>query len=304
MPNAKGVPIVPPDLQPQDLPERLSDPTANWPELQVLGTREPLRPYLRQMWGRREFATTVALGQLTATNQDTVLGRSWALLNPLLLIGVYYFIFEVALGIEERGGVDNYLAFLTVGVITYNFTRSCAQAGSSAIYRNRALVRSITMPRALLPVSAIISQGVAHLYAVGAMLAVLPLLGINPRWSWLLLIPVLMVQAMFNIGLAMFAARATFHFPDLSNFLPFLLRLVLYLSGAIIPLTPEIIANDRLRTVLQANPVYLIIDITRQSLLGDPLRGLSFAMMALWALALLTAGFAFFRRAEHRYGRD
>ena len=291
-----------PEPQPPDLP---SDPTARWPQLSRVGIRLPLRDYLTEVWRRREFTVTVPLGELKAQNQDTALGQLWHLLNPLLLIGIYYVIFGVLLDVEERGGVEAYLPFLIVGVITFNYTRSSVETGARMILKNRKLVRSINFPRAILPMSAMVSETLAHLYAIPVMLVLLLVIDGGPSvsWRWLLLVPVLLVHAAFNLGLGMIVARASFHFRDVRQFLPYALRLYLYGSGVIIPINAALIPQDAPRTLLQLNPMYAIIEMTRETLLGGPIRPHVWMLGTAWALVVLVGGFWFFRRAENEYGR-
>jgi teichoic acid transport system permease protein len=294
-----------PRPSPPELPE---DPLAQWPELRRVGTRLPLRAYLSEVWRRREFAVTVPLGELKAQNQDTVLGALWHLLNPLMLIVIYWFIFGVVLGVEggTRRGVDNYLPFLIVGVITFNYTRSSIQTGARMIVKNRKLVQSINFPRAILPMSAMVSETLSHVYAIPVMFALLLIIpnGPSPMWSWLLLVPILVVHAMFNLGLSMAVARFSFHFRDAQQFLPYLLRLYLYMSGVLIPITGDLIGNDVVRTVLQINPMYNIIEMAREAVLDG---GIVYPHVWLlgtgWAVLLLLFGFWYFRRAENEYGR-
>lgn len=294
-------PEVPAELRPPASLDLPADPAAAW-GLSPHGHRQKLRHYLASMWAHREFAATVPLGQIAAKNQDTVLGKFWNLLNPLLLVGVYFFIFQVVLGIESRRGIDDYLPFLTVGVITYNFTRASVQGGALAIVKNRGLLRSLHFPRALLPISAIIAQLVTHLWAAVPMLVLLLLMGVRPTVLWLLFPFVLALQAALNLGLALFTARFTFHFRDFEKLLPYLLRIGFYGSGILIPLIPEFIESRTLLLILQANPVFMVVDLTRQVLLGYPAQPLYVLWSSVWALGLVALGFWYFRRAEDRYG--
>ena len=273
-----------------------------------MGIRLPLREYLAEVWRRREFAVTVPLGELRAQNQDTFLGQLWHLLNPLMLILIYWTIFGVILGVDggSRRGVDNYLPFLIVGIITYNYTRSSIQAGARMIVKNRRLVQSINFPRAILPLSSMVSESISHLYAMPVMFALLLIIpnGPDPMWSWLLMIPILLVHAMFNLGLSMAVARFAFHFRDVQQFLPYVLRLYLYTSGVLIPITPELIGNDVIRLILQINPMYSIIEMAREAILdGGIVRPLVWILGPAWSLMLLIVGFWYFRRAENEYGR-
>jgi teichoic acid transport system permease protein len=279
------------------------DPLAVWPDLRRVGSKLPLRAYLAEVWRRREFAVTVPLGELKAQNQDTVLGQLWHLLNPLFLIGVYYLIFGVILGIEERRGVDDYLPFLIVGIITYDFTRSSMQTGARMIVKNRKLMQSINFPRAILPLSAMVSETLAFLYGLPVMLVLLLIAGVRPSWGWLLIPVVVVVQAAMNLGLAMITARLAFHFRDVQQFLPYLLRIWLYTSGVLIPINADMIGNDWLRRILQLNPMYSIIEMMREAVLGGAIQSRVWIVGPVWALVLLVGGFWYFRRAENEYGR-
>ena len=300
-----GSSVQPPDFEPRPVP---GDLLAQHPELRRVGTKLPLRDYLRELWIRREFAITVPMGELRAQNQDTSLGQLWHLLNPMLLIGIYYFVFGIVLDIEGRGGVDDYLPFLIVGIITFNYTRSSAQSGARMIVKNRRLVQSINFPRAILPVSSIVSETISHLYAIPVMLVLL--LSTNfldeatvfPSLWWLLLIPIVVLQALFNLGIAMAVARFAFHFRDVQNFMPYLLRLWFYMSGVLYPIGP-LIETDWLRGLLYANPAWSIIEIARDALLYERMVGWVWALAIGWTFVTLIFGFWYFRRAESEYGR-
>jgi teichoic acid transport system permease protein len=300
-PDARQRPVV--DLPPPT-PEVLPDDVlAHYPGLRRVGARLPLRDYLVELWRRREFAVTVPMGELKAQNQDTALGQVWHLLNPLMLIGVYYFVFGIVLGVDSRRGVDNYLPFLIVGVITFNYTRSAVQSGARMIVKNRRLVQSINFPRAILPVSSIVSESVTHLYAIPVMLVLLVATGESPRWSWLLLVPIVALHALFNLGLSMLVARFAFHYRDVQNLMPYLLRLWFYMSGVLYPITPELIGSDAIRFVLQLNPIWSIIEVSRDALLDGQVVGRVWALAVGWTAVVLVFGFAYFRRAENEYGR-
>jgi len=291
------------------LPELPDDVLASYPELRRVGTKLPLREYLRELWLRREFAVTVPLGELRAQNQDTSLGQLWHLLNPLLLIGVYYFVFGVVLGIEGRRGVDDYLPFLIVGTITFNYTRSAMQAGARMIVKNRRLVQSINFPRAILPISSIVSETVSHLYALPVMLVLLlttNFLGstVRPSFYWLLLVPIVAIQALFNLGLAMTVGRFAFHFRDVQNFMPYAIRLWFYMSGVLYPIAGgDLIETDWIRFALQLNPIWSIIEISRDALLYEQAVGWVWGLAVGWTVVILLVGFRYFRAAENEYGR-
>ena len=291
---------IDPDLVPQR-PEIPDDPSAVWPGLRRIGVRSSLGQYLKELWYWRSFMITVPLNDMRAQNQNTFFGQLWHLLNPLMLAVIYYVIFGLILGIS-RGGVENYSAFLIVGVITFNYTRTSVRSGARTIVRNRKLVQSINFPRAVLPVSALLENVVSHCIAIGVMWMVLIVTGIRPTVMWLLVVPIVLIHSLFNVGLAMFVARFAFHFRDTTQFLPYVMRIWFYMSGVLIPIEKRFVQMPSARAVLQANPAYVIIDVSRDAFMHGVVDSQQLLIAAAWGLALFVGGFTYFRLAESEYG--
>ncbi len=303
-PTLPTVNALQPELDEELVPRRPDipdDPTAVWPGLRRIGVGASLGQYLRDLWSWRSFVITVPLNDMRAQNQDTVFGQLWHLLNPLLLAMIYYVIFGLILGIS-RGGVDNYVAFLIVGVITFNYTRTSMRSGAGIIVRNRKLVQSINFPRVALPISALLENVMSHVIAIGVMWVVLMTTGIRPSVTWLMVVPIIVIQSLFNLGLAMFVARFAFHFRDTQQFLPYALRIWFYVSGVLIPIEARFVTIPAARAILQANPIYVIIDVSRDAFMYGVVDLQQVAVAAMWAVALFVGGFLYFRRAEHEYG--
>lgn len=270
-----------------------------------IGVVPPAREYLRRLWSRRDFVWAVPLGQLRAQTESTVLGASWHLLNPLLTAALYYLIFGVLFG--GRGLVENYPAFLVVGIFTFLYTTRVVQAGAGSVTTNMGLITQINFPRLALPVAATVAETVSHCVALVALLAVVPILGGGISFSWLLLLPIVVLQALFNLGLAMIAARLAFQYRDVQNLLPHLLRFWMYLSGLFftVDLVIESVgAGSPLVMVFEANPGYIFMTLMRDALL-DGQAAASWMWLAApgWTIVSVVGGFLFFRSREVEYGR-
>ncbi len=275
------------------------DPLTRWPELRPIDARTPLRRYFQDVWARRDFAITVPLGQLRARHQDTALGQLWHLMNPLLLTFVYWLIFGVIADVSR--GMDNYLGFLIAGVIPYQFTSKSISQGARLIVSNRSLIQSVHFPRAILPLSAVIGEVVAYASAVVVMLVVMVLTGEQVTAWWLLVVPITMVQAVFNLGLAMCFSRLAFHFRDIQQMLPYVLRLTFYLSGILFPLGRFIESGPG--RLLIYNPIHVFIELIRQATMDGTTDPQLWLLFGGSALVLVVGGFVFFRAAETEYGR-
>lgn len=270
-----------------------------------IGVPPPAREYLRRIWARRDFIWAVPLGQLRAQTQSTLLGAGWHLLNPLLTAALYYFIFGVLF--DGRGRVENYPAFLVVGMFTFLYTNRTVQAGATSVTTNMGLITQINFPRLALPMAATVAETVSHCIALLALLAMVPFLGSGISLSWLLVIPVVGLQLLFNLGLAMITARLAFQYRDVQNLLPHLLRFWMYLSGLFFTVEFVIDATggrNGLVWLFEVNPGYLFMTLMRDALLQEHQAATwMWAAAAAWTTAVVVGGFAFFRGREVEYGR-
>lgn len=264
-----------------------------------MGERPDIVRYIRDLWGRREFIWLIPRSELRSRSMNTFLGSIWHLLNPLFLAGVYYVIFEMILRTGSRGGIDNYAAFLVIGIMVFMFTQKTLLTGARTVVNDVKLLHNVNFPAAVLPISAGISEILTHLYALAAMLVVVMLTGERPHLGWLLVVPIAGVQLFFNWGLAFFSARITVHFRDTEQFLPYVTRIWLYLSGVLFGV--ERISDPVKRAIFELNPPYAFIKLTRDLIFGDPIE-MRFVGLAIgWAVVMFVTGFLFFWQYEGEY---
>jgi teichoic acid transport system permease protein len=276
--------------------------------LSVSGARPTLIEYVRQLWDRRHFILAFSRAKLTAQYSQAKLGQLWQVATPLLNAAVYFFIFGLILQADRGMSREVYIPFLVTGVFVFTFTQSSVMAGVRAISGNLGLVRALHFPRASLPISFALQQLQQLLFSMIVLFAVALAFGSYPAMSWLLIVPVLVLQFLFNTGLAMIMARAGSKTPDLAQLMPFVMRTWMYASGVIfsIPIMlkgkPEWIA-----TVLQWNPAAVYMDLMRFALIdgygSSNLPDHVWAVALGWSVLVAVGGFVYFWKAEERYGR-
>jgi teichoic acid transport system permease protein len=158
----------------------------------------------------------------------------------------------------------------------------------------------------VLPVTTVVVDALETLPAYAA-LCFIGLIVHAPSWAWLALAPMLVVQTLFNVGVAFAVARITVHFRDFAQFLPFVLRVWFYLSGVLYTLdgTRTIREHATLRHILEINPPHIFITIARDGVMEGRFTPLGQWMTGLeWAIGALVVGFVYFWHAEEVYGRD
>ncbi|WP_408050558.1 ABC transporter permease [Streptomyces sp. HO565] len=277
--------------------------------LSVSGARPSLPEYVRQLWARRHFIGAFATAKLTAQYSQAKLGQLWQVMTPLLNAAVYYFIFGVLM--NTKRGVEDYVPFLVTGVFVWTFTQSSLMAGTRAISGNLGLVRALHFPRASLPVSFCLQQLQQLLFSMAALAVILLAFGVPPGVSWVLTVPVLVLQFVFNAGVSLVMARLGAKFPDIAQLMPFLLRTWMYGSGVMFSIDhmtgPDSGLPSWVGTALQLNPAVVYIDLMRFALIdsfdGSHLPPHVWALAAGWAVVAGIGGFIYFWKAEETYGR-
>ncbi|MFJ3227237.1 ABC transporter permease [Streptomyces sp. NPDC086783] len=276
--------------------------------LTVSGARPTLPAYVRQLWARRHFITAFATAKLTAQYSQAKLGQVWQVATPLLNAAVYYFIFGILMGTKH--GVPDFVPFLVTGVFVWTFTQSSIMAGTRAISGSLGLVRALHFPRAALPVSYCLQQLQQLLFSMAALVVILLCFGVPVTASWLLVVPALILQFVFNAGVAMAVARMGAKTPDIAQLMPFLLRTWMYVSGVMWSIDRMLHDRDIPHAVLvalQCNPAAVYIDLMRFALIdsfhGSQLPAHVWALAVGWALVAGVGGFIYFWKAEETYGR-
>lgn len=272
--------------------------------LERVGGRPSLVPYLAEVWRRREFIHSLARYRLEAENSRNRLGMGWIILRPLLNAAVYGAVFGFLL--RTSRGVEDFIAFLVIGVLMFEFFTSCFQTGAKSITSNAALVQSLSFPRMSLPL-ALVTQRFMQFGPIIVVLFLTALInGSSPTWEWLLMAPLIGLYTLFNIGLTLITARLTVHFRDLTQLLPFISRFFFYTSGIFFSINQRFEEGSLFRTIADWQPIHEFLTLGRAILLEGPSYVIPteyWLYVSIWSVASLVLGIVFFWSAEERYGR-
>ena len=288
--------------------------------LRPLNVRPPLREYIRELSRRRSFIRIMATSTAYARNQRNYLGQLWAILNPVLNAAMYVLVFGLLLGINR--GLDNTIAFIVIGTFMFRFFEASVSGGSKSISGKTSLLRSLHFPRAVLPISSVLSQLATLLPAIVVMCGIALISGLVPKnetihvtWWWLMVPVVLTMMWVFNTGVAFIMARLVASTPDLDNIISFVMRLLMFGSGVIFPVSHYVdnlsigpAGQEIVSAILNYQPVavylYLMRSVIAQEEKMPPDNGLMWAFGGIWAVVFFVVGFIVFWRGEEKYGRD
>ena len=255
----------------------------------------PMRPYLTELWRRRQFAAELSRSNMRAANTRTFFGQIWLVINPLLLACVYYLFVNI---LGHSGGME-YLSHLVAGIFAYYLVSGCVSTGANSVTSSGALISNMAFPRLLMPLSAIRTAFYRFLPTVPVYLVLHGIAG--EQWSFAMLLAPFFLGTMivFGAGLAAVFATLQVYFRDTSSFLPYFLRIWLYLSPVIW------FAEDvphRLAPLMQFNPLFSMLGGWTDLLVRSQVPPLSVWVSALaWAVATFVLGSLFFMSREREF---
>ena len=263
-----------------------------------------LGPYVSDLWGRRQFAAELSRATMRAAHSTTFFGQIWLVINPLLLAGVYYLLVNI---LTSRGGLD-YFVHLVGGLFFFYYISGCLTTGASSVTSSGKLITTLAFPRLLMPLSAVRTAFFRFLPTLAVYLvihAVASAVTDAAPWSPVMLLSgvFLVLGTVFGAGMAAFLAALQVYFRDTSSFLPYIVRIWLYLSPVL--WFPEDVVDRFGEVGLQLsklNPLYSIVggwsDVLVRSQVPPP--GIWLGAVA-WAVVAALAGSLFFMSRERDF---
>jgi lipopolysaccharide transport system permease protein len=229
----------------------------------ALAERETWKSAWRNLVGlftrHRQLTLEMARRELSDRYQGQVLGLGWAILHPVILLGVYVFIFAYVFKVRigDAGSTPlNYTAYLLAGLIPWLAFQESLAKSSTVILGNANLVKQVIFPVEVLPVKGVLaSLATQMVFLVALGVYTLVTFRFLP-WTYLLLPVLIAVQALFMVGLAFFVSAISVYFRDIKDVVQVFALTGVYLIPAFY--LPEFVP-PLFRPILYANPVSYLI---------------------------------------------
>lgn len=289
---------------PESADTNLTSAIVDFRDLAKVGARPTFLDYLVQIWSHRYFIHLDARSRVLSGNSKDKFGLGWLVLTPIMNGLVYYVIFGILLNTSR--GIDNFLGYLMIGVFLFQYTASSITTSGKSLQAKKSMIQAFSFPRAIVPISASLQQFLAQIPAILALLILV--LVIPPAepisLMWFLLVPIVLLQFIFNVGLGLIIARIVSRFNDFSNMLSFLTRFWMY-GSAVMFSFDRFVSDPAILAIVKLNPLFIVIDMARSVILYERLPTWeNWALITLWALAAVILGFVYFWKGEETYGRD
>ncbi len=228
--------------------------------------------------------------------RQTLLGGVWAVLQPMIAMLIFTFVFHRLAGVSSDG--PPYPLFAFAGLAPWIFFSTSVQQSSNSLVANQQLVSKVYFPRVFIPIGAI----GALLLDLLLSLALLGLLMVYYRWPlsvsilWLPVFIVAAVLAASGIGLTLSALNVSFR--DVKYAVPFLIQMGIFVTPVIYPIR---YVPERWRMLMGLNPMVGVVLGFRHALLGADIAWPVVALSLFTSVLLFLAGLLIFRRMERQF---
>ncbi len=272
-------------------------------------------PKLQELWNYRALVRNMIMRDLKARYKSSVLGYVWSLLNPLLMMLVFWVVFSVLL----QNAIPMFPVFLIVALLPWNYAVTSVSGGMRSILDNSNIVKKVYFPREILPITTVLSNLVNYVFALPVMFLVMAgvqwsVLGyLNFSWTFAFLPVILVIQTIFLIGMALLLSTMAVFFRDTTHIIDIVIQLWIFLTPVFFALD-SIVSPTAAKAVRWLNPMASIVDFYRDILYGQavpgtvPTPGLpaldGVFRTLLTALLVLAVGAYVFHRNSGRFGEE
>jgi lipopolysaccharide transport system permease protein len=250
---------------------------------------------LRELWAFREVVLAFAERNVRLKYKQAVLGVGWAVLQPLIFLGVFVVVFGRMANVS--GGATSYPAFALAALVPWFFVQTSVSFGAQALLMDGALLRKIYFPRETPVLGAVLSSGLDFAVGFGLLLALEPFLGGHLSWYVLMAIPLWLVLAVLTAGVSLLLGALNVYYRDFRYVLPVGLQLWMFASPVAYPLSAVRAQWRNLYVAL--NPAAGLLDGFRRALAEGRMPDLHlFAASTVAACVIAYVGYWVFKRME------
>lgn len=254
--------------------------------------------YLKELYKFRELLIALVVREVKVRYKQSVLGITWAILQPVLMMVVFTVIFGKFVKVSSEGAP--YPIFSYSALFFWTFFATSLSNGANSVINHSDLVRKIYFPREIMPMSAVFAAFVDFCIAGAVFLALIIYYKVQVNINFLFILLMVPLQIMFTIGVVFFLSSINVYYRDIRHAVPFLVQIWMYA-------TPIVYSMSAVPKKLQLpyviiNPMAGLIDGYRAVILhGKPPTLNYLGITGLITLALFIFSYVFFKKLEKNF---
>jgi lipopolysaccharide transport system permease protein len=224
---------------------------------------------------------------------QTVLGLSWAILQPLVQIVLFTVIFGKVAKISTDG--IPYVLFSSVAIIPWTYMSQSMRQSSQSLVQGQNMLGKIYFPRLIFPLTPILARFLDFGISLTILVGIIVYYRVAPTWNLLFLPLFLVFMISISLGVGMWLSAMAIRFRDVKFAIGFALRMLMYTAPIVYSASA---IPQKYRLVYSLNPIVGVIEGFRACLLGTPMPWQYIYPGFIIATLLLITGALYFKRME------
>jgi len=242
----------------------------------------------------RDLIYTLSVHRIKVRYKQSVLGVSWALVQPVALMLIYTLIFSFIARIKTDG--VPYALFAYTALLPWLFFSTAVTNATNGLVSHAQLITKVYFPREILPLTYVCAAFFDFLIASSVFIGLMIYYRVQISWAMLYVIPIVVLMVMFTTAVSLFFSATQVRFRDIGVAMPLLLQLWMFATPVVYPLSA---VPARIRNIYDLNPMVGFIEGFRQVMLSrQPPNPNLLAVAGLVSLVLLVFSYIYFKRVE------
>ena len=192
---------------------------------------------LRNLWAYRGFIIGSVRREQQTKYRNSLLGAAWNVLNPLAMIVVYTVVFSQLMR-AKLPGIDStfaYSIYLCAGILTWGLFAEIVNRATTMFLENANLLKKLSFPRMCLPVAVVANSLLNFGIVFGLFTFFLVVSGNFPGWAYAAMLPLLVIQVCFAIGIGISLGVLNVFFRDIGQLLMIFIQFWFWLTPIVYP---------------------------------------------------------------------
>lgn len=252
---------------------------------------------LKELWDYRELLYFLIWRDIRVRYKQTVLGASWAIIQPFFTMVVFSLFFGKLAGIASDG--IPYPIFAYAALVPWTFFANGLSQSSNSLVGNPNLIKKIYFPRMIIPIATASSEIVDFSLAFMVLIGMMLFYGVTPTLTILWLPLFLLLALMTSLGVGFWLSALNVKYRDVRFIVPFIIQVWMFATPIAYSST---LLPGRWRIIYGLNPMVGVVEGFRWALLGTDMQSKSMVLVSsLVALIVLVGGAFYFRRMEKSF---
>ena len=219
---------------------------------------------VRSLWQHRELISQMTRREVVGRYRGSIMGLAWSFFNPILMLGVYTFVFSVVFKARWGTGVaenkTDFAIVLFVGMIVYGLFAEITNRAPGLILANVNYVKKVIFPLEILPVVCL-GAGLFHTFiSFGVLLTAILLINGSMEWTAVFFPLVILPLLLATLGIAWFLSSLGVFVRDVGQTVSIFTTVLMFVSPVFFPITS---LPEKYQILLKLNPMTFIIEQSR-----------------------------------------